>query len=370
MSVSAAHCGAGRSLPRKWQHSRRAIARQMATRATNEPRKLLVLASPASEELEQLQQLPAEKWEVVHTSQTAEGVLDAVSENELSRIDAVLAAGVGLKACGANEVRKLWPYLGNLSWVHSASAGVNHLLFDELVRSNCVVTNARGCFSNSLSEYVIMACKWFALNGFKLLENKAARSWSPYLVEELRGATIAIVGYGDIGRTCAEKAKGFKMHVIATRRHRERCKDDPLCDEVFPVEKLPEMLSTADYVVNSLPLAPGTLKLINKNAIKSMKSNAVFVSVGRGSCVDQDALTEALAYGQIRGAALDVFEEEPLPEHSKLWDLSNVLVSPHNADRTADFQHESLDLFVQNAQRYIEGGVQGLVNTVDKTRGY
>ena len=331
--------------------------------------KLLVLASPDSEELAQLQRLP-EGAEVMHTSQSAESVLEKVSEPELCRIDAVLAAGVGLKACGADTVSRLWYKLPNLKWVHSASAGVNHLLFDELVQSDCVVTNARGVFSNSLSEYVIMAAKWFAVNGFKLLENQRAHSWSPFIVEELRDTTMAVVGFGDIGRACAEKAKAFKMNVIATRRNPERCKNDPLCDEVYHTSQLPEMLSKADYVLNSLPLAPGTERLISLEAIKRMKPTAVFLSVGRGSCVDQEALTHALEVGAIRGAALDVFKEEPLPQKDKLWQLSNVLISPHNADRTQTFQEESLDLFVRNVRKYLEGGTGKLENVVDKNRGY
>lgn len=358
--------------------------------------KLLVLSAPESPELQVLQELP-QGVELVHTAHSSDDAIANVDDRTLRQVEVLLLCGVGPKAVGASDVRALLPRLESLKWIHTASAGVNHLLFDELVSSDTVLTNARGVFSNSLAEYALMACKWFALGGFNLIANKKEHNWAPFDVEELRDATMGVVGYGDIGQTCAKLAKAFKMRVIATRRRPELCKDDPLCDAAYPPSQLNSLMKEADYVVVSsfwwvgrrgarkasladgrflhhsqvaLPLTPQTEKFVDEAAINSMQSHATFVNIGRGTCVDEGALIRALEEGRIRGAALDVFEREPLPPDSPLWSLGNVFISPHNADRTAKFQHESLGFFVRNVGNFLQDGTTGLQNVVDKQSGY
>jgi len=148
---------------------------------------------------------------------------------------------------------------------------------------------------------------------------------------------MGIVGYGDIGRACAKLATVYGMRVVALRRHPLLSKDDPFCDVVYGRDKssLNRLMSESDYIVCSAPSTVETRGMVNADAFKSVKENAVFINLGRGPVVDEEALTEALKSGKLKGAALDVFIEEPLPESSDLWDLPNVLISPHNMDQTA-----------------------------------
>lgn len=188
-------------------------------------------------------------------------------------------------------------------------------------------------------------------------------------VEELRGKSLGIVGYGDIGQTTAKLARVFGMKILALRRRTELSSQEQADRlEVFPPDKLEEMMSKSDYVVAALPSTPATVKFVSAAAIEAMPPHAVFINLGRGTTVDEAALVTALTEKKIRGAALDVFETEPLAQSSALWGLENVLVSPHCADRTKTFLQEALKQFVDNAKLYVEG--KQVQNVCDKQAGY
>jgi len=330
---------------------------------------LLVVASPASPELEVLKRLPS-TVNVVATGQTLKD-FHALTPEQWASIDVLLNCGVGALAGKKTDIQEFWPLLSGLKWMHSASAGLEHLLFPELVQSPVVLTNAKGVYSHSLAEYTLMAAKWFAMDMPRLLKDKQAAKWAPFDVEELRGKTLGIIGYGDIGRACGRLARAFKMRVVALRRRTELSEEEKASkelDHIYPPPSLNTLMAVSDYVVAATPYTEQTHKLVSASAIAAMKPTGVFINVGRGKCVDEEALIAALQQGKIRGAALDVFYTEPLPADSPLWGLDNVLMSPHCADRTKEFQFESLEFFLRNMDSYLSG--EPLQNICDKNSGY
>lgn len=261
-----------------------------------------------------------------------------------------------------------------IEWIHVRSAGIDFLESDELPhvgKKNIVMTNAKGQFSSSLAEYAMMACSYFAKNIPRLLKNKGAKLWDDFEIEELRGKTMGIVGYGDIGKATAKLASVYGMKIIALRRNPEKSALDPVCDEVLGTGRLAlqKLMSVSDYVVCSAPSTVETRGMVNEDAFKASKKNQVFINLGRGPVVDEEALVVALKNGTLRGAALDVFATEPLPAGSALWDLDQVLISPHNMDKTATFMHEATEFFVhENLPRFMLG--HSLLNKVDISLGY
>jgi phosphoglycerate dehydrogenase-like enzyme len=222
--------------------------------------------------------------------------------------------------------------LPTVEWVHTRSAGIDFVTSPGLSKSRVYMTNARGQFSSTLAEYTLMACSYFAKDIPRLMAQKKAKIWGKYDVLELRGTTMGIVGYGDIGRACAKLAHIYGMRVVALRRNPQLAFADPLCDKVLPStpEALNQLMSESDYILVSAPLTEETRGLIGKEQFDHAKQGAVFINLGRGPVVHENALIDALKRGKLKGAALDVYTVEPLPIESELWDLENVLISPHN----------------------------------------
>jgi phosphoglycerate dehydrogenase-like enzyme len=219
----------------------------------------------------------------------------------------------------------------SIEWIHTISAGIDFVTSDTLANAHGVtVTNAKGMFSSTLAEYTMMACAYFAKDLPRLLRQKGAASWDKYTVLELRGATFGIVGYGDIGRAAARLASAYGMKVVALRRNPEKTQDDPLVDIVYgnDTESLNRLFAESDYILCAAPLTPETRGMIGKEQFDNAKKDAVFINVGRGPIVDEDAMIDALKDGRLKGAGLDVVAVEPLPKESELWRLDNVLLSP------------------------------------------
>ena len=261
----------------------------------------------------------------------------------------------------------------SIEWVHVRSAGIDFLVSDELteIGKDVQMTNAKGQFSSSLAEYVMMACSYFAKDLTRLLKNKKAKIWDNYDIMELRGKTMGIVGYGDIGRAVAKIATIYGMRIVALRRHPYLSRDDPYCDVCYGTDKasLNQLMSESDFIVSSAPSTVETRGMISSEAFENVKDDAVFINLGRGPVVDEEALVKSLKSGKLRGAALDVFIQEPLPQDSEFWELENVLLSPHNMDKTSSFMHEATEFFVnENLPRFICG--EDLLNPVDIELGY
>lgn len=316
----------------------------------------LVLAPPADPSLRLLDPAP-------------EGVRFVIG-NRLEDLEAAApeAEAVCLVFGGRGLLEPVFERAPRLRWVHTGWAGLDGTLFPGLVESPVVMTNSRGVFSASLGEFAMLGVLFFAKDLRRMLGSQAAARWEPYEVEEARGRTLGIVGYGDIGRAVASRARGLGMRVLALRRDPAASKGDPFVDEVMSEERRLELVGRCDYVVLALPGTPETRGLFGAAEIGAMKPHAVLVNVGRGSTVDEPALLDALETRRIRGAALDVFAEEPLPAPHAFWRLDNVLVSPHTADRTATWRDEAMQLFLENLGRFRRG--EPLANVVDKRRGY
>lgn len=259
-----------------------------------------------------------------------------------------------------------WQHAADLRWIQSASAGVDGLLFPELVESDVVVTNARGVFDDAMAEFVLGMLLLFAKGLAGVLDRQRRGEWAPRDTERLTGRRLLVVGAGPIGRAVGRRAAAFGMAVRAVART-ARPADDVL-RVVYGIDELADACRWADYVVNVLPSTPDTRHAFGDAVFSAMGPGTRFVNVGRGATVDEAALVRALGDGRIAGAALDVFEEEPLPPNSPLWELPNVVVSPHMSGDFAGWREALVELFVENLERYLVG--RPMLNVVDKRLGY
>jgi phosphoglycerate dehydrogenase-like enzyme len=231
------------------------------------------------------------------------------------------------------------------------------------------LTNGSGLYSQSLGEFVLGAMLHFAKGFRAMVRNQEAGRWAPFDVQEISRQTVGIVGYGDIGRAVASRARAMGMQVLALKRHAPPADSaDAFADRVFGPENRLEMLARSDYVVVTAPLTPETRGMIGEPEFAAMKPGAVVINVGRGPVIDEAAMVRALTERRIQGAALDVFDQEPLPEGHPFYQLDNVLLSPHCADHTSTWIDDGMRFFLTQFERYRKG--EPLLNVVNKKLGY
>jgi len=254
-----------------------------------------------------------------------------------------------------------------VQWMHSRSVGLERTLFPELSENSVTLTNGRGVFSASLGEFVLAAILYFAKDFRRMIRNQMAAKWEQFDVEAISGKTVGIVGYGDIGRAVAIRVRPMGMKVLALKRHVVR-EPDPLVEQTYSPDRRIEMLARCDYVVVAAPLTAETRGMIAEPEFAAMKPAAVVMNVGRGPVIKEDALISALSSGRIRGAGLDVFDEEPLPRDHPFYRMENVLLSPHCADHTSDWLEQAMRLFIEQYERFRSR--QPLLYVVDKKLGY
>jgi phosphoglycerate dehydrogenase-like enzyme len=261
-----------------------------------------------------------------------------------------------------------------LRWIHAPSAAVHQLLFPQLVKSEVVVTNSREVHGPVVAEHVIALIFALAKKIPQAVRLQEKQTWGQEAIwkqgahpREIAGATLGLIGVGSIGRRVAQMASALSMRVIAVREHPEKGKPDGV-QAVFAPSQLDDMLRQSDYVVLAAPLIAATQGLINADRLAVMKPEACLINVGRGAQVDEAALITALITRRIAGAALDVFEREPLPPESPLWNVDNLLITPHTAGLTEKLWHRHYDLFSENLRRYLAR--QPLQFVVDKQKGY
>ena len=319
---------------------------------------VLVLASPAEPQLAFLGQLPQEIHVAVGNSVD---VLRSASRN----------ATIILNWSGSGALlREAFQMCPNLRWVHTRAAGVDSVLFRELIESPVPLTNGTGVFSPSLAEFVLAAILYFAKDFRRMIRNQYAGVWEAFDVLPVSGSTVGIIGYGDIGRAVAKATRAMGMRVLAIKRHSPPLfkLDDPLVEQIYSPDRRIEMLSRCDYVVVSAPLTSETRSMIGKPEFAAMKTTAVIINVGRGPIIDEAAMIDALFERRIKGAALDVFDQEPLPDRHPFYTLENVLLSPHCADHTPDWLDQAMQFFLTQFERFRKG--EPLVNLVNKKQGY
>jgi phosphoglycerate dehydrogenase-like enzyme len=261
-----------------------------------------------------------------------------------------------------------------LRWIHSPSAAIHQFLFPEFVASNVILTNARDVHGPVVAEHVIALIFALAKNIPAAVRFQQKHIWGQEIAwragqrpREIAGATLGLVGLGSIGRAVANHAAALGMQVIAAREHPESPKPDSV-HEVLPSSRLDDLLARSDYVVLAAPVTKATQSMISHPQLAKMRPDACLINVGRGALIDEPALIETLRNHKIAGAALDVFEKEPLPSDSPLWDLENLLITPHTAGMTEKLWERHYTLFSENLRRYLAG--QPLLALVDKQSGY
>jgi len=317
---------------------------------------LLVLADPSEPQLRMLEPFRDRVRIVIGPT------LESVAETAPSA-DAIL-----VWTASRDLLRHVFALAPRARWVHSRSAGLDTLLFPALVDSPVPLTNSSGVYSRSLGEFVAAGVLFFAKDLHRMLRNQAGGRWEQFDVEMAHDKTMGIVGYGDIGRSAAHLARALGMRVIALRRRPEQSQGDPLVDEALGTDRLLELMARSDYVVVAAPLTPDTLGLVSAEAIAAMKPSGVMINVGRGAVIDEPALIDALRHKRIRGAALDVFAQEPLPAGHPMYGLDNLLLSPHCADHTQTWIDDAMHFFTANLERFLSD--EPLRNVVEKRLGY
>jgi phosphoglycerate dehydrogenase-like enzyme len=250
----------------------------------------------------------------------------------------------------------------SVRWIQAVSAGVDHLLpLDPRVQ----VTSASGIHDEAISDYVVCALLLSNLRFPRFFQKQRERAWAPMELVAAKGQTLVVLGLGSIGRLVAEKARGLGMRVIGVKARPEIRPEG--VDEVEGVDRLEAVVSRADFLAVTLPLTPATRGMVGADVFRAMKPGAALINVSRGGIVEEDALVTALKSGRLGGAVSDVFSTEPLPAESELWDLENLVVTPHTGD-IQGWQSAVADLFCRNLERWRDG--EPLLNRVDPVRGY
>ena len=260
-----------------------------------------------------------------------------------------------------------------LRWLHSTAAAVHQLIFPELDNSDIILTNAREVHGPVVAEHVIALIFALAKKIPDSVRLQEKHVWGQQIlwdelprIREIAGATVGMVGLGSIGRPVVKSAKALGMRVIAVREHPEKGSEG--ADAVFGPAQIDELFRQADYIVLAAPVTNSTKAIVNAERLALMKPGACLINVGRGQLVDEPALAAALREKRIGGAALDVFPKEPLAADSPLWDVPNLLITPHTAALTDKLWERQYALFSENLRRYLKGEV--LLAVVDKRKGY
>lgn len=304
---------------------------------------------------------------VLHAADLPPGLSDRVGSAELrfatddTLRDALPGADVLLVwDFTSDAVAGAWDAADAVRWVHTASAGVDRVTFPALLDSPAVLTNSRGIFDGPMAEYVLGLVLAFAKDLPATLGAQGRREWRHRETEPVAGRRAVVVGGGPIGRAIARVlgCVGLRVELVGRRA----------AEGVHAFDALPGLLPDADYVVLAAPLTDATRGMLDAAAIATLKPTARVINVGRGGLVVEDDLVAALRSGRIAGAALDVFATEPLPASSPLWELPNVIVSPHMSGDVVGWRDALVDVFADNLARYRDGAA--LRNVVDKSLGY
>lgn len=280
--------------------------------------------------------------------------------------DADIFAGFSLTPAQFASARRL-------KWIHCLAAGVNQLMRDDIRGSSVVITNSSGVHAPCMAEHTLGLVLALARRLPSAVRHQHQKHWAQQEIwdeqphpMEISGRTLAIIGYGAIGRELGRRARACGMRVVGVKRDPTRGTEH--ADEVVGVEQTEAALSQADFVVLATPVLPETERFFGAAQLAAMKKSAYFINIGRGVLVDSGALVAALQQGQIAGAAIDVAEVEPLPPENPLWDAPNLLITPHLSAVSERLWHRHAALLFENLDRYFAG--RELLNVVDKQRGY
>ena len=264
---------------------------------------------------------------------------------------------------------------GRVRWLSSVAAGLDEIVTPALLARGVAITNASGVHGPNIAEHVLAMILMFTRGMPRLLRAQLARRWDRDLKSrsdgpgELTGKTLLIVGLGRIGEAIAARARPFGVRIVALKHDASSRHDASVAvDELLPMDALDEALGRADHVCITVPLTRDTRHLMNAPRLARLRAGAFIYNVSRGAVIDEAALVEALRAGKLAGAGLDVFEEEPLPATSPLWDLENVIVTPHVSGATPLYYQRTAAIFADNLERFLSG--RPLANRFDPARGY
>lgn len=317
---------------------------------------IVSLASLPADLIEMIESKTGEKIFSYCLSEDRDAALKAVSEAEI-----VITWSSPVNNGVFNNCKDF-----NLKWLFSISTGIEKLPFAEFIKKGIVVTNTRGLLGSHMAEQTIGMMIAFSRLFKRCIKNQLQRVWELNMpVDELTGKTLCIIGAGSIGSEIARKAKAFDMRVIGLKKHAEALKN---FDEVWDMEMLEKALALADYTVLTVPMTDETYHLIGQREFKLMKQNNILINMSRGDIVDEAALIDALNEGRIAGAGLDVFHNEPLPQESPLWDMENVIITPHNAGDSPYLVNRAMALFAENLILFRQG--KPMKNIVNLERKY
>jgi phosphoglycerate dehydrogenase-like enzyme len=261
---------------------------------------------------------------------------------------------------------EMLPHLPRLRWIHTASAGVEHVLLPAVVERGVTVSNSTGVFERSIAEYVLALVLAHAKGILATARAQSERRWAYRETFPVEGAAMVVVGAGRIGRAVAVMATAAGLRVTGVRR--AAGPPEPGLTAVVATASLPSVLRTADFVVLTVAATSATRHLVDRTMLRCLKPSAYLINVARAAVLDMDALADALRAGRLAGAAVDVFDDEPLPDDSPLWSVPNLFVSPHMSADTVGWGDRVVDLFLANLERYRRG--LSLITPVDLARGY
>lgn len=293
----------------------------------------------------------------IHVCDSYEGLVPLVEKTRAEVVYSVRFAGT------PKYPRSALLVCPSLRWLSIGGSGTDHIQPWDPKR--ITVTNAAGVAADVMAEYVIGAMLTFAMGFRTFARAQAQHRWLAGKVEPIAGRTLLIIGLGKIGQAVARRAKALDLIVVGVRARPASTRD---VDIVYGIDELPSLWSRADYVLCCVPLLAATRGLVNAQAFRAMKPNAVIIDVSRGGVIDEASLLDALGSGRIKGAALDVFTVEPLPTDHPIWDMENVIVTPHCSSEFEGWVVKSVEMFAANLGRYRRG--EELENVVDPVRGY
>ena len=325
----------------------------------------VVVASPLHQEaLELIKAVSRINLEQVSALIVAERKGDGAAGPQL---DSILAQAEVLYGWIHHLPPRLVTRARNLKWLQVMSAGVDRLP-KEILQSQVIVTNVSGIHATPISEFVLYLMLSAVKQAPACFQMKQEKRWQRLYPATLRSKTVGIVGLGNIGREIARLSKAFGLRVIGTRRSARKAGRARYVDSVLPREQLSQLLSESDFVVLALPLTPESHNLFGEKELRAMKPGAYLINISRGAIVDEEALIRALEEKWIAGAGLDVFATEPLSSESKIWELPNVIFSPHISGEMENYEVRATEVFCKNLRRYVEG--RKFARVVDPKKGY
>ena len=283
---------------------------------------------------------------------------DIEFSEELADVDMLLSMNVFDKL----DISKL----ENLKWIQLTSAGINQVPMELLIDRNIKLTNNRGCYSIPIAEWTVLKTLEMLKNSKEFYRKQDSKTWElDSDLKDLNRKTIGFVGTGSIASETAKRFCNFGVEILGLNTDG---KDVEYFDRTYSVDRINEFVSKSDVVIITTPYTEETHHMINEDVFKHMKDGVYLINIGRGSIIDEEAMIEHLKSGKIAKAALDVFEEEPLPEDNPLWEMENVYISPHNS-ATSPMNHERIfDIAYKNMKRYINN--EKLINEIDLNKGY